>query len=201
MLANVDASAATDALLQGLLTHRFEVRYRCAVALAQRRKAALPWPESTATDDATWVAIRAELNRERPIWELQKLLDDQPGQDDFLVGKVYRRGELSLEHTFRLLSLVIDAGPIRTAFHGIVLDDKRLRGISLEYLEQVLPADIRDMLWPFIGDLSEHRQRAAIRGKKAIVDDLLKTGATLFAGKEEQERLRAALQDDTQIDP
>lgn len=201
VLANVDASAATDALLQGLLTHRFEVRYRCAVALAQRRKAALPWPESTATDDATWVAIRAELNRERPIWELQKLLDDQPGQDDFLVGKVYRRGELSLEHTFRLLSLVIDAGPIRTAFHGIVLDDKRLRGISLEYLEQVLPADIRDMLWPFIGDLSEHRQRAAIRGKKAIVDDLLKTGATLFAGKEEQERLRAALQDDTQIDP
>lgn len=201
VLASVDAAAATDTLVQGLQTHRFEVRYRCAVALARRRKAGLPWSESTAVDDALWAAIRAELNRERPIWELQKLLDDQPGHDDFVAGKVYGRGELSLEHTFRLLSLVIDAGPIRTAFHGVVLDDKRLRGISLEYLEQVLPGDIHDMLWPFIGDLSEHRQRAAIRGKKAIVDDLLKTGATLFAGKEEQERLRAALRDDTKIDP
>jgi len=200
VLASLDNSAATDLLLEGLLTHRFEVRYRCAVALARRRKAKLPWSDSATADDALWGAIRAELNRERPIWELQKLLDDKPAEDDFVAGKVYGRGELSLEHTFRLLSLVIDAGPIRTAFHGVVLDDKRLHGLSLEYLEQVLPGDIRDMLWPFIGDLSEHRQRRAIRGKKAIADDLLKTGATLFAGADEQERLRAALKDDTEID-
>jgi len=200
VLASVDATSATDTLMQGLVAHRFEVRYRCAVSLARRRKAGLPWSDSPTADDAIWAAIRTELNRERPIWELQKLLDDQPGQDDFVAGKVYGRGELSLEHTFRLLSLVIDAGPIRTAFHGVVLDDKRLRGISLEYLEQVLPGDVRDTLWPFIGDLSEHRQRRAIRGKKAIVDDLLKTGATLFANPEEQERLRVALKENTEID-
>ena len=51
------------------------------------------------------------------------------------------------------------------------------------------------MLWPFIGDLSAHRQKKAIRGREAIAADLLKTGATLFADADEQARLREALQE------
>lgn len=200
VLARVDSVEANDVLIRGLSADRFEVRYRCAVALARRRKARRPRSDSTTEENALWAAVRAELNRERPIWELQKLLDEQPGQDDFVAGKVYGRGELSLEHTFRLLSLVIDSGPIRTAFHGIILDNERLRGLSLEYLEQVLPADVRDMLWPFVGDLSEHRQRRALRDPQEIVDDLLQTGATLFASQDDQERLRAALQEEAEAD-
>ena len=180
-------------LLEGLSTRRFEVRYRCGAALARRRKAGLP--ETPGADAPVWAAIRAELNRERPIWELQKLLDDEPSEDDFVTGKVRGRGELSLQHTFRLLSLVLEPDPVRTAFHGVVLDDEHLRSLSLEYLEQVLPLDVRDKLWPFIGDLSEHRQRREIRGRHEVVADLLKTGVTLFGDENARARLRAALQD------
>ncbi len=199
VLAAIEAGTAQDALLGGLSAHRFEVRYRSAVALARRRKSGRDVGSDGAAD-RIWAAIRAELSRERPIWELQKLLDDRPAEDDFVTGRVQGRGELSLEHTFRLLSLVLDPDPVRTAFHGIVLDDVRLRSLSLEYLEQILPADVRDRLWPFIGDLSEHRQRREIRDRSDVVADLLKTGVTLFGTPAERERLKAALQEDSADD-
>jgi hypothetical protein len=199
VLATIKEKAARDALLRGLSARRFEVRYRSAVALARRRKSGSDSGVGGAAD-RIWAAIRAELNRERPIWELQKLLDDRPAEDDFVTGRVQGRGELSLEHTFRLLSLVLDPDPVRTAFHGIVLDDPRLRSLSLEYLEQILPADVRDKLWPFIGDLSEHRQRREIRERSDVVADLLKTGVTLFGTPAERERLRVALQEDSSDD-
>ena len=80
----------------------------------------------------------------------------EAGSDDFVNDRVGVRGELSLEHTFRQLSLVLDADNMRTAFHGIILDDENLKNLSLEYLEQVLPPNIREALWPFIGDISEY---------------------------------------------
>ena len=123
-----------------------------------------------------WRAIEAEVSRDRPIWELQKLLDGAvAGVDDFVEQRIGVRGELSLEHTFRLLSLVIDPAPVRMAYHGILLDDEKLKSVSLEYLEQVLPTDIRKKLWPFIGDVSTHQRDKAIRsmaggGRRSLRD-------------------------------
>ncbi|HJO04592.1 MAG TPA: Npt1/Npt2 family nucleotide transporter, partial [Acidobacteriota bacterium] len=118
VLASVDLARADDALLDGLAGDRFEVRYRSGVALARRRKK----QHATAKHNGAeriWSAVRAEVGRDRPIWELQRLLGTQPDQDDFVSDRVYGRGELSLEHTFRLLSQVLDPEPIRTAFHEI----------------------------------------------------------------------------------
>lgn len=198
VLAHIDDPRADDALLDALFTRRFEVRYRAAVALARRRKRGLA--EAEDADERVWDAVRKEVGRDRPIWELQKLLDDRPSKDDFVVDRVYGRGELSLEHTFRLMSLVLEPDPIRTAFFGVILDDDRLQSISLEYLEQVLPGDIRKRLWPFIGDISEHQRQRDLRDVEDVVADLLRTGATLFTGPGERQRLRDAL-DEAEEEP
>ncbi len=199
VLAAMDLVRAHDALLDGLAGDRFEVRYRSGVALARRRKKQRAAAKHDVAD-RVWSAVPAEVGRDRPIWELQRLLGDQPAQDDFVSDRVYGRGELSLEHTFRLLSLVLEPDPIRTAFHGIVLDDAKLKSISLEYLEQVLPPDIRTRLWPFIGDLSEHQRRSSARGMDAVVADLLRTGSTLFGDEAARDRLRQALEADDSVD-
>lgn len=198
VLAEIDDPTAETALLEGLSTGRFEVRYRCGVALARRSKNGSL--EVAGAQRRIWEAITGELSRERPIWEMQRLLDVRPGSDELVVDKVYGRGELSLEHTFRLLSLVLDPEPIRTAFHGIVLSDDRLKSISLEYLEQVLPDDVRDHLWPFIGDISDFQRQRQSRSMDEVVADLLRTGATLFVGETERAKLREALdQDDDEL--
>ncbi|MFQ5747251.1 MAG: hypothetical protein ACE5HF_08550, partial [Gemmatimonadota bacterium] len=139
-----------------------------------------------------WAAVREEVNRERPVWELQRLLDGrEPDEDGFLARRLAMRGELSLEHTFRLLSLVVeDPDLVRSAYHGVVLSDAALRGFALEYLEHVLPEDVRTRLWPFIGDASPSRRARALRPLKDVVSDLARTGATLFAAREDRAELR-----------
>ncbi len=177
VLAFIPGDAAREGLLAGLTAKRFEIRYRSARALAQRRKGG---EEPTdAVDEAVWAAIRRELSRGRAVWELAHLLDPRE-HDELAGGRAVERGELSLEHVFRLLALVLDRKAIHTAWRGIVGDDPEVGSLALEYLEQVLPEDVREKLWPFIGDLTEEQSRDAIRPLDEVIDDLLETGATLF---------------------
>jgi hypothetical protein len=193
VLAEVDSADADQALIDALAAGRFEVRYRAAIALSRRRKEGLPqapgnWPA------AVWRAIEREVSRDRPIWELQKILDgSEAGDDDFVNERVDVRGELSLEHTFRQLSLVLDTQAVKSAFHGIILDDENLRSLSLEYLEQVLPPRIKDRLWPFIGDISEYQRRQSLRSVDEVVRELSQTGATLFGDASDRAALDQAL--------
>lgn len=190
VLSDIRGATSDAALLDALADSRFEVRYRSAVALMRRRRRGRPRPDDEGAA-RIWAVVRAEIGRGRPVWELQKVLDASGVEDDgFVRRRIGTRGELSLEHTFRLLALVLEPEPVRAAFHGIVLDDEKLKSLALEYLEQTLPADVREKLWPFIGDVSERQRRRARRPLPDVVSDLLTTGATLFEGLEEQEALR-----------
>jgi len=120
--------------------------------------------------------------------------------DELVVQQVGVRGALSLEHTFRMLSLVLDPEPVRAAFQGILLDDDNLKGYALEFLEQALPADVRRRLWTFIGDVSEHQRRKALRSLDEVASDLMATRATLFADAQQREALRKML-DESQSGP
>ncbi len=192
VLARAGGTEADDALLDALSANRFEIRYRSAIALMRRRSADLPASERDV-DTLVWEAIRLEAGRGQPVWEMQKLLDGEPDEDDLVSKRIGVRGELSLEHTFRLLGLVLETEVVRAAFHGIILDDEKLKNFSLEYLEQTLPTDIRKRLWPFIGDISEYKQKRSMRSLDEVVSDLMTTGATLFADAEDREALRQIL--------
>jgi hypothetical protein len=193
VLAGIDSSLADQALMDGLTTSRFEVRYRSAIALVRRleegRAVTGEWWE-----EKVWEALRSEVGHERPVWEMQRLLDDFDTEADELVqSRVGDRGVLSLEHAFRLLTLVLDPTPVRLAFKGILQDNEKLRSISLEFLEHVLPKDIRQKLWPFIGDISDHQRERSLRPVEEVVSELMETGATLFASDEDRDVLRQML--------
>lgn len=190
VLARIDGTEAADALARALRADRFEIRYRAGRALSTRRSRGRAAP-SGGGRDAFWAAVRFEVRRERPVWELQRLLDDRGRPaDDLVAGRAGVRGELSLEHTFRLLSLLLDPDAVRAAFRGVTGDDPHLASLALEYLEMVLPADVQERLWPFIGDLGPRDRRDARRSIDRVVEELVTTDATLFASRTEQEALR-----------
>ena len=163
------------------------------MALRSRRKRDLP-ESSRKWHVLVWDAISREVQRERAVWELQDLLDKHPDEDDELVTlRVGTRGKLSLEHTFRLLTLVLDPVRVRAAYNGVILDDPHLKSLALEYLEQVLPRLVRDRLWLIIGDASERKREQLRRPLDVVVADLMQTNVTLFKGEVSRQALQKML--------
>ena len=91
----------------------------------------------------------------------------------------------SLAHVFTLLSLVVPREPLQLAFRGLQTDDEHLRGTALEYLDSVLPGQIRQRLWPFL----EHRpSRRATRPPEEAIAALLRSNKSIMLNLEELRR-------------
>jgi len=155
---------AADGLLLGLGDLRFEVRCQCGVALESISNKN---PEVHIPTSRILEVVGREVTAGRKVWEIRRLLDDteetsRPSIADDLVRD---RANRSLRHVFRLLSLVLSKEPLRIAFQGLHTDDENLRGVALEYLERILPTEIRQRLWPFLED-----RRPASRKERPVED-------------------------------
>lgn len=194
VLARIEGQEAEKALLEALFAGRFEIRYRVVIALVNLKKHGFRIHQDQLKT-VIWRAIRNEIQCNRPIWEMRRLLDSlDPSEDDKLIIKrVDTRSSLSLEHTFRMLTLVLDPQPVAAALHGILIGDEEFKSFALEYLEQILPADIRERLWLFIGDESEYRKEKETRPLHSVVSDLMSSRATLFHDETDRQVLERML--------
>lgn len=123
VLKSVRTPGAVAGLLAALDDVEFAVRYEAALALA------------TLTSRDASLSIEPDAVFPRVMKELA--LDEG--------------GDRALDHAFTLLGLVLEREPLRTALRALQTKDLRLRGTALEYLENVVPEDVRLHLWPRIG--------------------------------------------------
>jgi len=151
ILAVVASPRVTEGLLRGLDDARSEVRLQCGRALARLHVAR---PELAFERERVMSLVLAEARRGKRVWESQQILEVADEREDSpLVDEVLRdRANRSLEHVFTLLSLVLPLEPLRIAFAGLHTDDPVLRNTALEYLDTVLPPDVRSSLWPLLAD-------------------------------------------------
>lgn len=190
VLSSCRGPTAIDALVCALSDRRFEVRYHAAVAL--ERISAAGGPKAPA--EPIWSAIREEVRKSRSMWEAQRLLEepDEPKDDDAAVeapvatdrsgaaAVVEQRGAHSLRHVFRLLGLVLDPKPLELCYRALGAGDLQFRAVSLEYLENVLPPDVRRALWPLIGDDPELPPVSQTgRALEAVMKELATSGMNL----------------------
>ncbi len=176
---------AADGLLLGLDDLRFEVRYQCGRALAamSQRNPALVF-----NSERIFAVVVRETNVGRPIWESRRLLDEveAPQDEPFVDEFVRNRAGRSLTHVFTLLTLVLPAQPLQIAFRSLHTDDLQLRGTALEYLDGVLPAPIRDRLWPYIEVLGPASRR--VRPREEILEDLMRSNHSIMMNLEDMRR-------------
>jgi AAA family ATP:ADP antiporter len=163
VLSACGSQRAADGLLLGIADERFEVRYQCGRALLR------------LTDAVTDIVISREMVIEAVKRELEvgkKALetvanedyDDEinPDEQSSLMEMLARdRVDRSLEHVFTILSLHLEREPLRMAFRALHHDDVHHRGTALEYLETILPAEVRDAIWPYLGATAPLRARPA----------------------------------------
>ncbi len=169
---------AADGLLLGLDDLRFEVRFQCGRALAGIAEKNV---RIRIDKDYVLAIVRREVGVSRAIWEGRQLLDGVGGPADErspLEEMLADRAIQSLAHVFTLLSLVLPAEPLHLAFCALHTTDQGLRGTALEYLDAVLPPDIRDRLWPFL-EVKVVLPRPT-RPREEILADLLHSNASIL---------------------
>jgi hypothetical protein len=153
ILESAEPERARWALWKGLADPLFEIRYLCGRALSR-----LAPTEQTAgrTADDVFAAVLREIQVDAEVWRSHKPTDDDDddlGDDDddaAVLRELMRRSSHGLEHVFTLLGLALPAEPLRIALQALHTDDGALRSTALEYLESVLPGEIKSVLWPLI---------------------------------------------------
>ncbi|HEY6035119.1 MAG TPA: hypothetical protein VIV58_12685 [Kofleriaceae bacterium] len=132
-------------LWRGMADPSFDVRYRCSMVLAQLAGDVHLGP---LDPDEVFEYVRKELLVDRDEWKARKIESDPVIASDV-------EGDVGLAHVFRVLGLVLPPEPLRVALHAVQTDDTSLRGMALEYLESILPPDVRAQLWPLIDGSAE----------------------------------------------
>src|SRR5262249_16383423 len=99
--------------------------------------------------ERVYQVVQAELAVGRPVWESRRLLDGFVSESP-LDEYVRDRAGQSLAHVFTLLSLVLPRQPLNIAFRSLTTGDRQVQGTALEYLENVLPAAVKQALWPYL---------------------------------------------------
>jgi len=175
-LASGAAREPTTAdLLASLRDARFEERVRAGRALARRalHSAGLTFDRALIEE-----AIVQEAAVGRQVWTAREHLEHDSGdalpvERDFIRD----RSDRSLAHVFTLLSLILPREPLRVAYRGLHTRDARLRGTALEYLDAVLPARVKEMLWPHLEAGPE--RRGTPRAPEEILRDLMGASDTI----------------------
>jgi hypothetical protein len=150
---------AVHGLFLGLEDVRLDVRAQCALALASITSRN---PELSPPRLDVFAAARRELST--------------------------AASGLDLDHVFTLLSLTLEREPLHIALQAMRGSDRGLRGTALEYLENVLPEDLRAALWPYLGERAP-RERAT-RPREDVMNELLSSSAAVPLSRAE---LRARL--------
>jgi len=184
VLAADPSRRAVEVLTVCLTDRRFEVRYRCGRALA---RLLIGSPGLTVDPGIIFDAVRREAKLGRHVWHSQRLLDrlEKTDEDSFVDEFLRDRAGRSLEHTFTLLSLVLPREPLQIAFRGLHANDPKLRGTALEYLESVLPPDVREPLWPYLEpERPSYAAPRPPRDRDQVLDDLLRSHGSIQADLE-----------------
>jgi hypothetical protein len=163
---------AVNGLLRGMEDARFEVRYECGRALLRMTGAN---PEIVVELERLIAVVKREVELSKEVWESQTApqFEDEDDEPPALIDRLLRdRIDRSIEHVFTILALHIDRESLRIAFKALHEEDQQLRGTALEYLENVLPDEVRDAVWPFLGEV---RPMRATRPAKDILADLVRS--------------------------
>ena len=145
--------------------HAFNVRYSCARALARMRARNA---KLRISRQKVFSAIRDELQVSPEKWQgrdLELTLEYDPVEP-----QAHSHIDRGLEHVFTLLAITLDPDAVHLSMQALMSQDDNLRGTALEYLENVLPADLYGDL---LGHLDNREEgRTGMRSLFDIISDL-----------------------------
>jgi hypothetical protein len=154
-----------EALLLGMVDTCFNVRFSCARALARMRSRNA---HLRIDRQKVFAAVRDEIRISEAEWEAHNLqLNSGDSPEERPEIPIIHQ---NMEHLFTLLSLTLDPDAVHISMQAAFSTDANLRGTALEYLENVLPADLYDLLVQRLGITEESRK--GTRHLNEIINEL-----------------------------
>ena len=149
ILAGLPTQRCTRGLLDLLGDDSFEIRLRAAAGLrqVQRRNAGLVIPH-----ERLFAAAAGEAESCRRRWRSRVALDPRISPTPPLASAEGRRVVEGLSFAWTLLSCALEAEPLDLAIRALASPEGTHRGTGLEYLENVLPANLLVSLRPLLDD-------------------------------------------------
>ena len=143
VLGTVASSRSLDGLVHGLDDRRFEVRYHCSRAINR----ILVTNRELSIDRARMIAVvEHELSVPPQVWRGYRLLERPDVEEPAGAQEPAEASSRHLEHIFRLLATIVAREPLDAAVHGIQSPNPGVRGLAVEYLDQVLPPAVLERL-------------------------------------------------------
>jgi AAA family ATP:ADP antiporter len=185
ILAGCASPLSVEVLLRSLSDSRFEVRFNCGRALS---RILITHQQLAPSLDIMYSAVLEEIRLSRRLVEAPGMLDhwDDKTDSSFVDDLKWDSTDIRLEHIFRLLSVCLPREPLNVAFQALHTNDVYLKGTALEYLESILPANVRDELWPFLEGPS--RPRRVARSSDEVLAELMRS-RQLTEGKLDDNRV------------
>jgi AAA family ATP:ADP antiporter len=185
VLVRIGTADAERALLTGLLDADAPLRQR---VIASLNKLKVRHPQVAIDPTAIELLLAAEIAGHYRSYQLLVPLDDE-----IVTAALRHSMEQELERIFRLLALILPAPALHDAYVGVRSSNPLVRANALEYMENVLSPELREVLLPLIdGQVSEEeRARLADRIIGARVESADQIVAALLASDDPWLRSRA----------
>ena len=147
ILAYVPHQEAVETLLDGLFDYDSVVADRSLRALSKLRLV-----DSTLRFDPERVHRRIRDEGEQALWYRRAFTCLYPeGQSADLLARLLReRIDRATDHVFRLLALILPPTTVHVSFLVLGRDDRTKKASVVEYLDNVLPSNLKNWVLPLI---------------------------------------------------
>ncbi len=188
VLVRIGSYSAHRALLSGLLDADAPLRHRVISSL-NKLKGRQPDLELDAT--TIELLLAAEIAGHYRSYQLLVQL----GHSGNVVAALRHSMEQELERIFRLIGLLARRAAVHDAYVGVRSSDSLVRANALEYLENVLKPELREVLLPLIDPQVSDATRASLGTRLigATVESSEEAMATLLASPDPWLRSRAEI--------
>jgi ATP:ADP antiporter, AAA family len=136
ILGTVASARSLDGLMSGLDDARFEVRYHCSRAI---NRILTKNHELSVNRDRMLAIVDEALSVTPQIWRGYRLLDLPDAAEPSETPPPEAESTRHLEYIFSLLSTILARELLDAAVDGIRSPNAGVRGLAIEYLDQVLP--------------------------------------------------------------
>ena len=159
VLQQIGSLAAHQVLIESLLDPDVEVRYRIISALNKLQDLHPTWPvDRRMLETVLGAEVLGHLRSYQVLGTLGKALSDAGP----VVAPMQTALEQELERIFRLLKLLYPHQDLHSAYVGVQSTNPVIHDNALEFLENILPPELRTLLVPLLDSAIDTPQRVEL---------------------------------------